>query len=264
MSEQDQSTGADVPGWPFDAVDTSLAKRMQQHIEDVRFSSVDGRTAAARQVGEIFRRAIDLLTATPAPPEVLAEVGELMQTVVSRLAEYGDNRRYEGLAEASGLGMDRAHFDWSPLLGASNPLAPPLMLNVEDDMVVGHGRFGAAYEGPPGCVHGGYVAAAFDEVLGLTQSLSGQVGMTGTLTVRYRRPTPLHTDLRWEGRLESVSGRKVFTSAVVKAGDEVLAEATGLFVTVSPERFAALASLRERHAQSAAAARDAAAKDAES
>ena len=32
-------------------------------------------------------------------------------------------------------------------------------------------RFGAAYEGPPGSVHGGIIAAAFDEVLGMTQSL---------------------------------------------------------------------------------------------
>lgn len=249
MSEQEETAAEGGPGWPYDAVDKSLAKRMQEHMEEVRVLSVDDRTAAARRVGEVFRRAIDLLTATPAPAEVLTGIGELMETVVSQLEGYGDNRRYEGLAEASGLGHDRAHFDWSPLLGASNPLAPPLILDVEDDMIVGRGRFGSAYEGPPGCVHGGYVAAAFDEVLGLTQSLSGQVGMTGTLTVRYRRPTPLHTDLRWEGRLESVSGRKVSTSSVLKAHGEVLAEATGLFITVSPERFAALASLRERQAQ---------------
>jgi acyl-coenzyme A thioesterase PaaI-like protein len=247
MTDKDDSAAASE-GWPFDGVDPSLARRLQAHIEEARTTSVDDRTDAARRVGEVFRRAIDLLTATPAPAEVLADVGQLMETVVSRLQGYGANRRYEGLAEASGLGHDRAHFDWSPLLGASNPLAPPLILDVEDDVVVGRGRFGAAYEGPPGCVHGGFVAAAFDEVLGLTQSLSGQVGMTGTLNVRYRRPTPLHTDLRWEGRLDSVSGRKVFTSAVVKAKGEITAEATGLFVTVSPERFASLASLRERHA----------------
>lgn len=241
--DQDGERGA---GWPYDIVDPLLAGRLQQQLEEVRATPVDERTAAAREVGESFRRAIDLLTATPAPAEVLAEVAELMSSVVSKLDGYGSNRRYEGLAEASGLGHERAHFDWSPLLGASNPLAPPLVLDVEGEIVVGRGRFGAAYEGPPGCVHGGLVAAAFDEVLGLTQSLSGQVGMTGTLTVKYRRPTPLHTDLRWEGRLEAVSGRKVTTSAIVIAKGEVTAEATGLFVTVSPERFAALAALRER------------------
>jgi hypothetical protein len=53
--------------------------------------------------------------------------------------------------------------------------------------------FGSAYEGPPGCVHGGYVAAAFDEMLGFVQSLGGNPGMTARLTfpigVR-RRSTP--------------------------------------------------------------------------
>lgn len=232
--------------WPFDRLDESLAQRLQAHLEEVRSAPVDERIAAAREVGESVRRAIDLLTASPAPPDVLHEVSKLMSDVVARLEGYGANRRYEGLAEASGLGHDKAFFDWSPLLGASNPLSPPLQMDVEGDVVVGRGRFGSAFEGPPGCVHGGFVAAAFDEVLGLTQSLSGQVGMTGTLTVRYRRPTPLHTDLRWEGRLESFAGRKVTTTAVVMAKGEVTAEATGLFVTVSPERFAALASLRDR------------------
>jgi len=113
-------------------------------------------------------------------------------------------------------------------------------------MIVGRVRFGSAYEGPPGCVHGGYVAAAFDEVLGLTQSLSGQVGMTANLSVNYRRPTPLHTDLRFEGRLDGISGRKVTTSGVLLAGGEVTAEASGLFITVTPERFASLAALRQR------------------
>jgi acyl-coenzyme A thioesterase PaaI-like protein len=232
--------------WLNDGVDHALAKRLQEHLVEVRRAPVDERAAAAREVGESVRRAIDLLTASPAPPDVLRDVASLMSSVVSRLEGFGANRRYEGLAEASGLGHDRAFFDWSPLLGAANPLAPPMRLDVEEEMVVGTGRFGSAYEGPPGCVHGGFVAAAFDEVLGLTQSLSGQVGMTGTLTVRYRRPTPLHTDLRWEGRLVSVSGRKVTTTAVVMAHGEVTAESTGLFVTVTPERFAALAELRER------------------
>ena len=45
------------------------------------------------------------------------------------------------------------------------------------------------------------VAAAFDEVLGFVQSLSGRPGMTGTLTVRYRKPTPLHTELRFDAQL---------------------------------------------------------------
>lgn len=223
-----------------------MGEQLAEHLENVLSAPAEDRIAAARRVGEAFRRAIDHFTATAAPVEQLAEIESLVLDVADRLEAFGGTRRYEGTAEASGLGHDRAHFDWSPLLGTANPLAPPLRIAFEEGMVVGHAEFGAAYEGPPGCVHGGYVAAAFDEILGLAQSLSGQVGMTANLSVRYRRPTPLHTDLRFEGRLEGVNGRKVTASGVLLAGEEVTAEANGLFITVTPERFAALAAQRQR------------------
>jgi acyl-coenzyme A thioesterase PaaI-like protein len=210
----------------------------------VRGQPLDARQAAARRVGESVRVAIERLTATSAPPEVLLQAADRMAEVVDLLEGYRSQRQYEGFAEGSGAGHDQGFFDWSPLMGMANPLAPPIYVDVEDDVVVGRARFGSAYEGPPGCVHGGVVAAAFDDVLGLTQSMSGQMGMTGNLTVRYRRPTPLHTDLRFEGRLDGVSGRKVLTSGSLLAEGRLTAEATGLFVTVPPERFGALIGKR--------------------
>ena len=111
-----------------------------------------------------------------------------------------------------------------------------------------HGRavFGAAYEGPPGCVHGGLVAAAFDEVLGFANSLSGHPGMTGTLTIRYRHPTPLQTELVFEARLDRVQGRKIFTSGELHAGDVRCAEAEGIFIKVEREKLRALHEARQR------------------
>jgi acyl-coenzyme A thioesterase PaaI-like protein len=224
-----------------------VAAQFAEHLSGIASAPVEDRVTAARRVGDAFRRAIDHLTATGAPAEDLLDIESLVDEIAERLEGFGAHRGYEGTAEASGMGHDRAHFDWSPLLGLANPLAPPLHATIEDGIVVGRVRFGSAYEGPPGCVHGGYVAAAFDEVLGLAQSLSGQVGMTANLTIRYRRPTPLHTDLRFEGRLQSVNGRKVIATGLLLAGEEPTAEAEGLFITVSPERFAALAALRQRH-----------------
>jgi acyl-coenzyme A thioesterase PaaI-like protein len=112
--------------------------------------------------------------------------------------------------------------------------------------MVGSATFGAAYEGPPGCVHGGYVAAAFDEVLGSTQSLSGSPGMTGRLTVSYRSPTPLETDLRFIGWLERVDGRKIFTRGELWADDRLCAEAEGLFISIRAGQFADLKAERDR------------------
>lgn len=232
-----------------DYADKSVGERAAELAEElalIQQQAIGDRRTSARRVGEAVRTVIDLLTATSAPPEVLDRASDQLSSVVSLLSGYGADRSYEGLAEASGLGREVAFFDWSPLLGRANPLAPPIQVEVQGGMIVGYVRFGSAYEGPPGCVHGGLIAAGFDEVLGLTQSLSGQAGMTGRLTVHYRRPTPLHTDLRFEGRLDAVSGRKVLTSCRLYAGEEVTAEATGLFVTIAPERFQAMAAHRDR------------------
>ena len=229
-------------------VDPELLGRMREGLAGLSGPVVEEEVAAAREVGEALRRVIDRLTATSAPPAVLREATGRLAAVEDLLRPYHSVRSYKGFAEASGLGHDRAFFDWSPLLGLANPIAPPMRVAVEGRSVVGRARFGIAYEGPPGCVHGGFIAAAFDELLGLTQSLSGKVGMTGTLTVKYRRPTPLHTELRLEGTVDSVSGRKVFTSGRMLAGDVLTAEATGLFISIRPEDFSALASQRERQA----------------
>ena len=86
-------------------------------------------------------------------------------------------------------------------------------------------------------MHGGYIAAAFDEVLGSTQSLSGSPGMTGRLTVHYRKPTPLQTELQFEGWIESVEGRKIFTKGELRAGDLLCAEAEGLFISMKTDQF---------------------------
>lgn len=226
--------------------DPELAIRLGQALDAIRRPTGEPGVAASRAVGEALRRVIDRLTATSASTEVLDEARVQLERVEDLLRPYDAVRRYEGTSEASGLSHDRAFFDWSPQLGLSNPLAPPIHVGVENGAVIGLARFGIAYEGPPGCVHGGFIAAAFDEVLGLTQTLSGKVGMTGTLTIRYRRPTPLHVELRFEGRVDSVSGRKVLTSGRLLAGDQMTAEATGLFISITPEHFNSLSAQRER------------------
>ena len=148
--------------------------------------------------------------------------------------------------ESANAGDVGAFFDQSPLIGLANPLAPPLVVGRKDDRHAhATGIFGSAYEGPPGNVHGGFVAAAFDEVLGFVQSLSGKPGMTGRLTVHYRSPTPLHTPLLFEATLERVEGRKIFTSARLEANGVLCAEAEGLFISFKTGHMDALVAARE-------------------
>ena len=186
------------------------------------------------------------MTAVALPAEAIARVAGAVEEAV---ADFGDQQRrsiYEGFAEAANAGGDpSASFDHSPFIGVANPLSPPIWLREVDGAVHATVTFGAAYEGPPGCVHGGYVAGAFDEVLGAAQALSGAPGMTGTLTVRYRNPTPLHTELLCVGELVGVEGRKIFTEGRLYADDVLCAEAEAIFISIDFARFAEL--IRQRN-----------------
>jgi len=199
-----------------------------------------GAWAQKRRLAAALRRIIDRLVLSAAPEEQLSRAAEAAERYAVTLEEHVQRKGQWGFAESANAGDVGAFFDQSPMIGLSNPLAPPLTLQAREGRIHGTGVFGAAYEGPPGHVHGGFVAAAFDEVLGFAQSLSGNPGMTGTLTVRYRRPTPLHTPLRFDAGVDRVEGRKIFTSGKLFAGETVTAEAEGIFVSVEPARFLAM------------------------
>ena len=204
------------------------------------------RRAELRRLADAGRLVIERMTSTDAPHDVIERAAELLEEAARVLDGHGKVRRYEGFAESANAGgAPHAHFDHSPVMGMANPIAPPTRLEFGDTSVVLHVRFGSAYEGPPASVHGGILAATFDEVLGMTQSLSGSPGMTGTLTIKYRKPTPLHRDLRFVGTLERVEGRKIFASAKCYDGDTVTAEAEGLFVSVDFQRFAEMMAARD-------------------
>ena len=122
------------------------------------------------------------------------------------------------------------------VVGLRNPFAA---LSAADREVTEdkHVRFsmdlGAGYEGAPGLVHGGVSAAILDQLLGEAAAVGGGPGMTGRLTVHYRRPTPLGK-LYAEGWLESTAGRKTTVRGHIKDADgQVTVEAEGLFILPS-------------------------------
>lgn len=66
------------------------------------------------------------------------------------------------------------------------------------------------YEGPPGAAHGGIVAAYLDEVLAATVlRVTGRLGVTGELTIRYMKPVPTETPIVGHGSLVTDHGRYV-------------------------------------------------------
>jgi acyl-coenzyme A thioesterase PaaI-like protein len=129
-------------------------------------------------------------------------------------------------------GPDGAAIAWgNVVIGLRNPVAPPLVIHHGPDRSV-HADFelGAAYEGPPGHVHGGVCALILDHVLGATAHLPGKPAYTGTLTVRYLRGTPLGRHLRAEAHIDRIEGTKTFAVGHIADETGVTVQAEGVFI----------------------------------
>jgi acyl-coenzyme A thioesterase PaaI-like protein len=128
--------------------------------------------------------------------------------------------------------------------GEANPLAPPLRVESDDHgVVVARCRLGRAYEGPFNYAHGGVSALLLDQMVGLAVSSSGHPGMTVVLSLRYRHPVPLETDLVLMARVTSHEGRKTWakvTLATATDPDQTLVEAEGLLVGLKLDQAARL------------------------
>lgn len=116
------------------------------------------------------------------------------------------------------------------VVGLRNAIAPPLVIDHDDTgRAWSDFHLGAAYEGPPGLVHGGVSALILDQMLGEAAGAGGKPGMTGTLTLRYRRGTPLG-DLRAEAWIERSEGIKTWARGHLADAEGVTVEAEGLFI----------------------------------
>ena len=71
-------------------------------------------------------------------------------------------------------------------------------------------------------------------MLGSANIITNNAGMTGTLTVRYRRPTPLLVPLDLVARQTGNERRKSFAWAGIYHEGELTAEADGIFIGMRP------------------------------
>ncbi|MEY4081063.1 MAG: hypothetical protein RL430_1493, partial [Actinomycetota bacterium] len=150
-----------------------------------------------------------------------------------------------GLESAGSLGIRQESLlrhTRSPLSGVMNPMAPPMTSEYHPDekRVVSSILFNEAYQGPPACVHGGFVAALLDEALGRTRHLTDRNCVTGSLLVTYRRPTPVNVPLTVDARITEMHDRKMVVRGEILANGEVTAVGEGTFVFLETEKFNAL------------------------
>jgi acyl-coenzyme A thioesterase PaaI-like protein len=181
----------------------------------------------ARRVAAAMRTITSWLVAGEHRPGWLSDMADELERLAGLVDGPLAGSRYEGPLATGDGGGAAAH----PFVGAASPLSPPITLMLEGDEAVGRGRFSPAYEGPPGAVHGGYVAGVFDVVLGMAARAHTRAAVTGTLTIHYHRPTPLGEDLVFRARLDRLEGKHLHLKGQLFAFEDFLtAEAEAVFV----------------------------------
>lgn len=179
------------------------------------------------------------LRCSHAPDHVLTQATQHIQQAIDTLKPWlqeGQGWSTMSIAERA-AGAPWADQDitavmpFSPVSGKRNPVAPPLRLWRDGDDIAGEVTFSPTYAGPPDSVHGGIIAAVFDEVLAMANVISGSAGFTGTLSIRYLRKTPLNTPIElWATSLRQ-DGRKQLSRGEMRVNGEVTATAEGLFIS---------------------------------
>jgi hypothetical protein len=119
----------------------------------------------------------------------------------------------------------RVYLDHSRDVGEFNACFPRYEMRVADDRAEGIITFPLVYEGPPGLVHGGFLAVFFDCALQQLNCDMGLAGKTRDLALRFRRPTPILTELEFVGE-RTVTDRAIDLRAELRLDGEVTCTAT--------------------------------------
>jgi hypothetical protein len=191
---------------------------------------------ASRELADALRRMIARLAVVRPPVDQLDRAAAAANAFADSLDQLPERAQSWEVSEA-GL-LPRDFVGYSPVSGPSNPISPPLRMEVVGDPAGEHHIrgaiiFGPAYEGPPGHCHGGLVAAMFDELLGFVQMAPG---FTAYLKVDYRAPTPLNRELELKGWIDHIDGRKRLIRGSCTLDGVLLSEAEGLFIAPRDEQ----------------------------
>lgn len=116
----------------------------------------------------------------------------------------------------------RVYLDHATDIGAFNPCFPEYRFDhLDTETASGRVTFPLVYEGPPGLVHGGFLGVFFDCIMQHQNCVTGLSGKTRSLTVTFRRPTPVLTELRFDiARTQTERG--IASTARLLLGEEVL------------------------------------------
>ncbi|MEM9465678.1 MAG: hotdog fold domain-containing protein [Actinomycetota bacterium] len=169
--------------------------------------------ASDEEIAAELRRLADTLHGTGADEDRRARAAGLLREA-NELLSVGEPRlRWYELDQVTDGRRARSR-DLSPWSGGLNGAAPPMRIERGErdgaPCMIGRVRLSRLREGPAAGVHGGVIAGLFDEILAAGQGLTGETpGVTGRLVVRYRRITPIGTDLVFRSWVERDRGLRL-------------------------------------------------------
>lgn len=178
-------------------------------------------------LADSVRELVDATIRTEADAETIAEVRRDIDAAVARLRAKQIDGAFGVRMTAEGKGLS-----WgNAVIGVRNALAPPVVTHRDESgRIWADFHLGAAYEGPPGHVHGGVSALILDHLLGEAASPDQKPRFTGSITVRYLRATPLGP-LRAEAVRTRSDGVKTYCTGTIADAQGITVEAEGVFIT---------------------------------
>jgi acyl-coenzyme A thioesterase PaaI-like protein len=194
----------------------------QSTPEPVTPEQVEREQALYGPFTEVVRELVDATIRTEIDEAEARAIQAELEAIVARMR----TRQLDGPYAVNNRGR---HWG-NTVVGLRNAVAPPLHIDRESTgRVWSSFHLGAAYEGPPGLVHGGVSALVLDQMLGEATGAGGRPGMTASLTLTYRRATPLG-DLKAEAWIERSEGIKTWARGHLADDEGITVEAEGLFI----------------------------------
>jgi Thioesterase superfamily len=186
----------------------------------------DRQQALYEPLAQSVRELLDATIRTTAGDDVVAEARRAIDAVTAKL-------RAEQIDGAFGVRYttDGRGQTWgNPVIGVRNAIAPPVVIHRNDRGCWTEFELGAAYEGPPGHVHGGISALILDHILGeVSSSNMTKPLFTGTIACKYLRGTPLGS-LRAEAWIDRIDGIKTYAKGFIADAQGRTVEAEGVFI----------------------------------
>ena len=172
---------------------------------------------AIRRLGSLL---LSLEHAHPTVDAIVAQISDWEHELSA--AAPPDSAPRISFDESDADGSRRVYLDHATDIGAFNPCFPEYRFDhLDAETAFGRATFPLVYEGPPGLVHGGFLAVFFDCVIQHQNCLVGLSGKTRSLNVAFRRPTPVLTELRFDITRSEVE-RGITSTARLLLDDEVL------------------------------------------